>query len=210
MPLLHRVASGIRALVWKTRAERDLDAELRSYLNATIEQKISAGLTREAATRAARAEMGSVAAIKDDVRDAGWESAIEGIWRDVRHRARALRRSPGFTAVTIATLALGIGGTTAVFSVMNGVLIKPLPYQDPDALVGIWHIAPGANVGGDVNMSATQFFTYREHMRAFQAIGIWSTELGTVTGFGEPEEVRRLTVGSARAHLNSGGTNIRW
>jgi predicted permease len=185
---------GARALIWKTRAERDLDDELREYLNAAIEQKVSSGMSREAATRAARAEMGSVEAVKDNVRDVGWESAIEGIWRDVRHGLRALRRAPGFTATTIVTLALGIGGTTAVFSVVNGVLIKPLPYRDPDALIGIWHIAPGANVGGDVNMSATQFFTYREHNRTFQSIGLWSSELGTVIGLAEPEEVRRLTV----------------
>jgi predicted permease len=184
----------LRALIFKTRAEHELDDELRQYLDNVIEQKIASGMMREDATRAARAEMGSVAAIKDDIRDAGWESRIEGIWRDVQHSLRALRRSPGFTATTIATLALGIGGTTAVFSVVNGVLIKPLPYRDPDALIGIWHVAPGANIGGDVNMSETQFFTYREHNRTFQAIGLWSTQVGAVTGLGEPEEVRRLTV----------------
>ena len=196
MPLVHRLASGLRAIVLRKRAERELDDELREYLDAAIEQKIASGMTREAATRAARAEMGSIEAVKDNVRDAGWESSVDSVWRDIRHGLRALRRSPGFTAMTIATLALGIGGTTAVFSVVNGVLLKPLPYRDPDALVGVWHVAPGANIGGDVNISASQFFTYREHNRAFQAIGIWSTELGTVTGFGEPEEVRRLTVGA--------------
>ena len=185
---------GLRALVFKSRAERELDDELRQYLDNAIEQKIASGMTREEATRAARAEMGSVTAIKDNVRDAGWESTVEGIWRDVKHSLRALGRAPGFTTVTIATLALGIGGTTAVFSVVNGVLIKPLPYHDPDALIGIWHIAPGANVGGDVNLSASQFFTYREHNRTFQAIGLWSTETSTVIGLAEPEEVRRLTV----------------
>lgn len=185
---------GLRAIIFKTESERELDDELRQYLDNAIEQKIASGMTREDATRAARAEMGSVAAIKDDVRDAGWESTIEGIWRDVKHSLRALHRAPGFTAITIATLALGIGGTTAVFSVVNGVLIKPLPYRDPDALIGIWHIAPGANVGGDVNMSETQFFTYREHNRTFQALGLWSTQVSTVAGLAEPEEVRRLTV----------------
>jgi putative ABC transport system permease protein len=78
--------------------------------------------------------------------------------------------------------------------VVNGVLIKPLPYRDPDALIGIWHVAPGANIGGDVKSSETQFFTYREHNRTFQAIGLWSTQAGTVTGLAAPEEVRRLTV----------------
>jgi putative ABC transport system permease protein len=185
---------GLRAIIFKTQSERELDDELRQYLESAIEQKIASGMTREAATHAARAEMGSVAAIKDDVRDAGWESTIEGIWREVKHSLRALRRAPGFTAITIATLALGIGGTTAVFSVVNGVLIKPLPYRDPDALIGIWHVAPGANIGGDVNTSETQFFTYREQNRTFQAIGLWSTQVSTVTGLTEPEEVRRLTV----------------
>jgi putative ABC transport system permease protein len=185
---------GLRALIFRRHTERELDDELQAYLDAAIAQKVASGMSRADATRAARVEMGSVEAVKDHVRDAGWESTIEGLWRDVKHTLRALRRAPAFTTVAIATLALGIGGTTAVFSVVNGVLIKPLPYHDPDALVGIWHIAPGADVGGDVNMSETQFFSYREQNRTFQGIGLWSTQVSTVTGLAEPEEVRRLTV----------------
>lgn len=86
---------------------------------------------------------------------------LEDAWRDIRYGARALRRSPGFTAVAALTLAIGIGAPTTVFSVVNGVLIKPLPYLDAESLVGVWHVAPGIAGGRDTWMSSSQFFTYR-------------------------------------------------
>ena len=96
MTLFHRFAAGIRALIWKTRSERELDEELNAYLTAATEQKMRAGMTREGADRAARAEMGSIEAVKDQVRDVGWEATVESVWREVRHSVRALRRSPVF------------------------------------------------------------------------------------------------------------------
>src|SRR5688572_3054964 len=104
MAVLNRLTAGIRALIGKTRVECELDAELQEYLNSAVEQKMSSGMSRADATRAARADMGSVEAVKDDVRDAGWESAVESVWRDARFGLRLLGRSPGFTAVTVITL----------------------------------------------------------------------------------------------------------
>lgn len=119
---------------------------------------------------------------------------MNGFRQDLRYALRGLQKSRGFTAVAALTLAIGIGAATAVFSVVNGVLLKPLPYPEAQALVAISHLAPGANFDGDINTSAAQFFTYRETNRSFKDIGLWSIELGTVTGLAEPEEIRRLSV----------------
>jgi predicted permease len=135
MGLFTRVIGGFRGLLWKTRAENELDAELREFLEAGIGQKMRTGMSRAEAVRAARMELGSVEAVKDRVRDAGWESVFESICRDVRYAVRTLRRSPGFTAVSVLTLALGIGATTAIFSLLDAVLLKSLPVRDPDELV---------------------------------------------------------------------------
>src|SRR5688572_29548514 len=101
---------------------------------------------------------------------------------------RRFTRAPMFTAITLITLAIGIGANTAVFSVVHGVLIKPLPYPDGEDLVSIWHSAPGAGfTEGTLDASATMHFTYREEGRAFQELGLWSSGGVTVTGLSEPE-----------------------
>src|SRR5688572_19962161 len=108
---------------------------------------------------------------------------------------RRFTRAPMFTATALITLAIGIGANTAVFSVVNGVLIRPLPYPQSEELVAVWHSAPGVGfTDGTVNMTPTMFFTYREEGRAFQDLGIWSAGGVTVTGLSEPEQVRSLFV----------------
>src|SRR6185503_17678544 len=108
MGMLRRAAAGLKALVGRRRFEHDLDAELRAFLEAAVEQKMRDGLSEDAATRAARMELGSPEAVKDRVRDVGWESAVELLRRDVSHGLRTLRRTPVFTAVALLTLALAI------------------------------------------------------------------------------------------------------
>ena len=109
----------------------------------------------------------------------------------LKHVFRRLGWAPGFTAIALVTLALGIGATTAIFSVVNAVLIKPLPYPQADALVGVWHVAPGlTGIRGDINCSPTMYFTYREENRTFQEFGLWAGGGASVTGVGEPEQVR--------------------
>ena len=115
--------------------------------------------------------------------------------RALRHVLRRLRRAPGFTAIALITLALGIGANTAIFSVLNGVLIKPLPYPRSQELVGVWHVAPGiAGISGNLNCSPPMYFTYREESRTFQEFGLWSNDNASVTGVGEPEQVQALYV----------------
>ena len=111
----------------------------------------------------------------------------------VAHVLRGLSRSPSFTLISLVTLALGIGANSAIFSVVNGVLLRPLPYPDAERLVSIWQTAPGLNMT-EINASPATYYTYREEGRAFEESGIWRRDSGTVTGNGEPENVRCLMV----------------
>ena len=143
MPSIRRVITGFRALFRKSRADEELDAELREYLRAAVAEKRRAGLSQLQAVRAARAEMGSIEAVKDRVRDVGWESTLESIWQDVRYGARMLRRSPGFTVLVVVLLAPGIGANTAVFSVINTLMLRDLPVKQPERLVELLWQYPG-------------------------------------------------------------------
>jgi len=111
----------------------------------------------------------------------------------MRHLVRRLARAPLFTSVTVATLAIAIGANTAIFSVLDGVLLKPLPYAQPDQLVGLWHTAPGVNIT-DLNSAPFLYFTYREEGRTFQDVGLWKEGAASVTGLAEPERVPVLRV----------------
>src|SRR5262245_59416487 len=99
---------------------------------------------------------------------------FDALRSSVHYTFRNLRQRPTFVLATVLTIALGIGANTAIFSVVNGVLLKPLPYPEPDRLVGVWHTAPGLDIAGDLNCSPTMYFTYREQGRSFQDIGLWS------------------------------------
>src|SRR5688572_26547807 len=140
--LLRRLLDAGRALLNRRRFDRELDEELQTYLEAAIDRHMNAGLSREAATRAARIELGSTTAITQQVREAGWESALESIWQDLRYAARMLRRSPGFTTVAVCSLAVGIGVTTAIFTLLNAILLRPLPVDHPEQLVEVRGTSP--------------------------------------------------------------------
>ena len=114
-------------------------------------------------------------------------------WTGLRLATRRLLHAPLFTVVTLLTLAIGIGANTAIFSVVYGVLLKPLPFAEPDRLVAVWHRAPGLGFE-KLNQSPSTYLTVREQGRVFQDIGIWRTEAASITGRGEPERVQGLMV----------------
>ncbi len=115
------------------------------------------------------------------------------LWQDLRYAARVFRKQAGFPAVAALTLAIGIGATTAIFSVVYGVLLKPLPFGDPERLVAVWHRAPGLNLP-QLEQGAATYFTYRESNRVFEDIAVWDRAEVSITGNGEPERANALVV----------------
>ncbi|MGH9336463.1 MAG: ABC transporter permease, partial [Vicinamibacteria bacterium] len=118
---------------------------------------------------------------------------MSSLARHVSSLTRRLSRSPMFTLVSVVTLALGIGATTAIFSVVHGVLLKPLPFDEPEELVGVWHEAPGLGFD-DLNQAPAFHYTYRDENRVFDDVGMWQNSQVTLTGVAEPERVSALRV----------------
>ena len=121
-------------------------------------------------------------------------SMAERLWRDVRDAARGLGRTPGFSGVALLTLALGIGSTTATFTVVYGVLLKPLPFHEPERLVALYHTMPGWGPRTDGPQGDATYFTYRDHGRVFEDIGLWNSDDVSTVRNGEPEQVQVLRV----------------
>ena len=170
--------------------ERGLDEEIRFHVDQQTEKNLRAGMAPEEARRQALVRFGGVQRTREETHDAIRFASLEDALRDVRHGARALGRAPGFTSVATLTLALGIGATTAMFSVLNGVVLRPLPYPEQDRLVELVHEAPGI---GPVRLLASPaiYFTYRDHARVFDSVGLWDWDRSpvTVSGLGDPEAV---------------------
>jgi putative ABC transport system permease protein len=137
MAIWNRFFGGLRALLRRREDEQNMDEELRAFLDASAARKIRAGMPEVEARRAARVEMGSTAAVKEEIRGAGWEAAAEAVWADFRYSVRGLAKSPVFTAVVVLTLALGIGANTAIFSLIDSLLLKTLPVERPEELVQV-------------------------------------------------------------------------
>jgi putative ABC transport system permease protein len=177
----------------RRRLECDIQRELDFHITERTEQLHDRGMPLDEARRAARRHFGNTLRIREDthrVKSIGW---IELLAQEVRVALRMFRKDPGFAAVAVLTLGLGIGATTAVFSVLNGILIRPLPYPAPEALIGVWHSAQfQAMTSRNVRLSSTMYLTYREHNRTFEEIGLWRSSSATVTGVGDPEHVRTI------------------
>src|SRR5262245_51220688 len=187
-----------RRFIKRTQADAELRQELESYIEITTEEYIAQGMGVAEAREAARRKLGNATRIREEVYEMNTATFVETTMQELRHSVRMLRRNPAFSLAAVLTLAIGIGANTAVFSVVNTVLLKPLPYPEADRLISVQHTAPGAtglmSVSGDLRLSASMFFTYSDQNRSFDAIGAWTALTATVTGQGEPEEARILAV----------------
>jgi putative ABC transport system permease protein len=192
-----RVLSSLRTfldyLLRRSRVEDEMEEEFRSHLRSRAEDLERQGLSRAEAERQARVEFGGYQRYKEECREALGTRLLGELIADVRYGLRQLRRNPGFTVVAVSTLALGIGGNTAIFSVVNGVLLKPLPYPRPQQLVDVSFSAPKIHMA-HLGMSASMYFVYRQQSRTFEDIGLYGSDVVSVSGLAEPERVKALDV----------------
>ena len=187
MKLLASLRSLASVMFHRVRVENETDQELRTHVQNRADDLEHSGVARSEAERRARIEFGNHERFKEECREERGGFWLETVWTDIRFGARMLRRSPGFTPVAILTLALGIGANTAIFSVVNAVLLQPLPYPKANRLAIIWS-QWGKESRGPA--SGPELVELRKRCQAFEEIGgIWPTS-GTITGTGEPEQVR--------------------
>jgi predicted permease len=178
----------------RRRRYEDISVSIQEHIEERAEELMADGIPRKQAEQTARREFGNVTLVEESSREVWQWPALESILADVKFAFRRLRKSPGFAATVLLTLAIGIGANTVVFSVVNGVLLKPLPYPDSERLVSLWLNAPGAgglaNFSNGLQLSTSMYCTFSEHNRTFQSMGIWVPSNASVTGVGEPEQVR--------------------
>ena len=182
----------------RRRRYEDLCVSIREHLEERTDELMEDGLSREGAEQQARRELGNPIVIEERSREEWQWQPVESIFTDLKLSLRRLRRSPGFAATVLLTLAIGIGANTAVFSVINNVLLKPLPYPDSGRLAALWLSAPGAgglaSFSNGLQLSPSMYFTFSRYSRSFESMGIWTLQRANVTGLDQPEEVRTALV----------------
>ena len=187
------------ARIFRRRLYDELDEEVREHIEEKTEQLMRLeSLSRVQARQAALRAFGNPTLVKTRSREV-WEwSVIESLLTDLKHAFRRLRKSPGFGITVLLTLAIGIGANTAVFTVVNSILLKPLPYPQPEQLVAVWLHAPGAaglsNFAEGLRLSPSMYLTFAEHNRTLQSIGVWISGTANVTGIAKPEEVHTTLI----------------
>ena len=184
MKVLMRLVCFISNLVRRGQRDRDLDAEVCAHLDLLTEEKLSAGLTPDEARRAARIELGGIEQVKEEVRSVRSGVWLEQLWRDLRFGARQLRRNPAFTALAGVALTLAIGLNAAIFTVFNGLLLRPLPAPDAQHLVSLYSSIQGEQVGKTV--SYPEYAYCRDQNTSFAAFAAYAGGRVLMTGAGGP------------------------
>jgi len=159
MRFFENITTGLRALIRRQKVEREMDEELRAFLDASAEAKLRAGMTPEQAAQAARIEMGSTNSVKHQVWSARWESTLEGVLFDTRLSLRMLAKSPAFTSIALLSLALGIGANTAIFTLISQVMLRNLPVPNPQQLVTFGD-AENSGIAGGIDIGAYGLFPW--------------------------------------------------
>ena len=180
----------MRAMLWRSRMESEIDAEVRFHIEACGEDLVRSGVPRQEALRRARIEFGGIERAKEECRDARGVNFIESLAQDLRFGLRKLRKNPDFTAVVVLTLALGIGANTAIFSLMNALMLRALPVRDPGQLVELLHRFPEEPALNGFSLDAYQLLRDQNHVftglivTSYQAFNVRgdSLESQTVAG----------------------------
>jgi len=177
----------LRSLLRRAQVERELDEELQYHIQRQIEENLAKGLPAQQARLAALQAMNGIEQQKEKCRDTRRVHLIEDLVQDLRYGLRMLARNPVFTAIAVVTLALGIGANTAIFSVVNELLLRPLPFRNADRLVMLWEVNPSGRHQNTT--SRANFRSWREQSTAFEEMAAFSDLRLNLTGDGEPEEV---------------------
>src|SRR5215467_11627374 len=166
-PLLNDLLFRLRSLFRRRAVEGELDEELRFHLEQSVEKYVNSGLSREEALRRARLEFGGIERAKEECRDARGARLLETIWQDTRYATRMLRKFPGFVSVVVLTIAFGIGATVSVFSVVDRILFRSLPYTEDNRLVSFGLLAP---IEQDEFMFGSDYVDFKKQFGLFKTV----------------------------------------
>jgi predicted permease len=183
---------------FRNRRYDDISVSIQEHLDERIDELMEDGMSRDEAERTARRDFGNVTLLRERSREVWQWQRLETLLVDLKHVCRRLERSPGFAITVVLTLAIGIGANTAVFSVLNSVLIRPLSYPEPQQLVATRLNAPGApgltDFRDELRMSASMYLTFAAHNRSFQSMGVWLPGTASITGIAQPEQVNTAMI----------------
>lgn len=185
------LSSRLRGLLARPRLDQDFERELEVHMALLTEENIRRGMAPEEACRAARVRLGGITQLRETHRELHGLPWLETLVQDIRYALRVLRKNPSFTAVAALTLALGIGANTAVFGLVNGVLLRPLPYRDPGRLAIVWE---KDDHGNPENATFATYTDWKAMSRSFEELALYRDWQPTLTGSGEPEQFSGLRV----------------
>ena len=180
--------------LFRQKRYEDLAVTIEEHIAEKTDELVASGMSRDEAERAARRAFGNRTVITERSREAWQWPKLESLIADVKLVFRRLRNAPGFAATVLLTLAIGIGANTAVFTVVNSVLLKPLPYPESGQLAALPLNAPGAGVGSfqdGLLFSPSMYLTFAEHNRTFEHVGVWTMGTADVTGVGDSRRSKR-------------------